>query len=346
MTGLASAPGWFRLKQRAIELAQPLGAYCELTYRCNWRCVFCYNPRHHDFRVLDADEWVAVLDDLGALGVLVVTLTGGEPMAHPGFLAVARAARERALALRILTNGSLVTDEMAGALAELDPLALELSLHGARAETHDRTTGDPGSFDAMMRGLGRLRQRGLPLVLKTPLTSMNEAELEAIVALAARYEVPHLLDATLTPRDDGDPGPLAFRASRQGVETLYRLVAQQGKLPDVGRDAGGVNCGLGRVTLAVDPEGNVFPCLQWRRSSLGNVRATRLAELWRTSPERADAARVAQQSNEAMLARGGALARFPFCPALAAQKTGDPLVPDEGHVEQAGIVDVLRPAAP
>ena len=90
MSDLATAPGWLRVKRRALDAAHPLGAYCELTYRCNWRCVFCYNPRHHDRRNLDTAEWVDVLDEVHALGVLIVTLTGGEPMAHPGFLEIAR----------------------------------------------------------------------------------------------------------------------------------------------------------------------------------------------------------------------------------------------------------------
>ena len=41
-----------RLKQLALERAQPLSASLELSYRCNWRCVFCYNPRHNDLRGL------------------------------------------------------------------------------------------------------------------------------------------------------------------------------------------------------------------------------------------------------------------------------------------------------
>jgi MoaA/NifB/PqqE/SkfB family radical SAM enzyme len=344
VSGLATAPGWLQVKQRALDAAHPLGAYCELTYRCNWRCVFCYNPRHHDRQALSTSEWVSVVDELHALGVLIVTLTGGEPLAHPGFLEIARAVRDRSLAFRLLTNGSLVTDATAAALAELHPLGVELSLHGARAETHDRATGIPGSFDAFLRGLERLRARGVPLVVKTPLTSLNEAELDDIVALAERWEVPHLLDATLTPRDDGDPAPLAFRASREGIEKMYKRVARQGRLPEAGRTPGGVNCGLGRVTLAVDPEGDVFPCLQWRHKPLGNVRDTPLRDLWPSSDVRAEAARLARDANEAIRSKGEALARFPFCPALAAQRTGDPLTPDAGHVTQAEIVARLRPA--
>ena len=53
-----------RLKQVALERAQPLAASLELTYRCNWRCVFCYNPRHHDRRGLSGAEWLGVLDGL------------------------------------------------------------------------------------------------------------------------------------------------------------------------------------------------------------------------------------------------------------------------------------------
>jgi MoaA/NifB/PqqE/SkfB family radical SAM enzyme len=341
----ASGEGWLRLKGRAVQLAQPLTAYLELTYRCNWRCVFCYNPRHGDLRPLSTAEWVAVLDDLRELGTLGIVLTGGDPLVHPDFLAVARAARDRRFAVRLFTNGSLVTDAVADALARLDLVGVEMSLHGALPETHDRATQRPGSFVAMMDGLGRLRARGVPVLLKTPLTHLNEAELDGMVELAARLGVPHQIDCHITPRDDGDTGPLQYRASAEGIERMYRKVAALGRLPETSRSAGGVNCGLGRLTMAVDPEGNVYPCLQWKKTSLGNVRDTRLVDLWRGSSVREQTAEVARAANDAMLAQGEAAARFPFCPALALEHTGDPLRPDEQHLLEADIVHRLRAPA-
>src|SRR4030095_13084208 len=136
--------------------------YLELTYRCNWRCVFCYNPRHGDLQPLSVADWTDVLDDLRALGTLAVVLTGGEPLAHPEFLAIARAARTRGFAVRLFTNGSLVTDAMADELAALDLVSIEMSLHGATPETHDRTTARPGSFTALLEGVDRLKARGVP----------------------------------------------------------------------------------------------------------------------------------------------------------------------------------------
>lgn len=336
------AEGWLRLKRRAAELAQPLTAYLELTYRCNWRCVFCYNPRHGDRKPLSLEEWTAVMDDLRHLGTLALVLTGGEPLVHPDFLALARAARARGFAVRLFTNGSLVTEEMADALAGLDLVGVEMSLHGACASTHDEATKRPGSFDAMLAGVKRMQERGVPLLLKTPLTRLNEHELDGMVALADGLGVAHQVDCNMTPRDDGDRGPLAYRASPEGIERMYRKVAALGRLPVSAREAGGMNCGLGRLTLAVDPEGNVYPCLQWKKTALGNVRDLPLREMWHASARRAEAAQVARTANDNLLSMGEAVASFPFCPALAFERTGDPLRPDERHVLEAEIVHRLR----
>jgi hypothetical protein len=47
-------------------------------------------------------------------------------------------------------------------------------------------------------------------------------------------------------------------------------------------------------------------------------------------------------ANDRMLALGGPLSSFPFCPALAAQHTGNPLDPGEEHRSHAEIVEDLR----
>ncbi len=336
-TGPAARPptGFGAVKRHALQRAVPLSAHLELTYACNWRCVFCYNPRHFDRRGLTLDEWLAVLDDLRALGTLTVTLTGGEPLRHPRFFEIAQGVRARSLALKVYTNGALVDAAAAERLQALRPLAVELSLHGATAAVHDAATATPGSFDALWSGVGELRARGVRLLLKTPLTRLNEHELTAMLARVAAEGLPHTVDPNLTPNNDGSRAPLEYAASPAAVDRLMAALREVGRLPHAPREPGGVNCGLGRLTLAVDPEGDVFPCLQWRRRPLGNVRVTPLRELWYASDEREAAAQVARAANDALIARGGAAAAFPFCPALALQATGDPLVPDDAFLSLA-----------
>jgi MoaA/NifB/PqqE/SkfB family radical SAM enzyme len=99
---------------------------------------------------------------------------------------------------------------------------------------------------------------------------------------------------------------------------------------------------VGRLTLAVDPEGDVYPCMQWRHTSLGNVRSTRLRDLWAGSEARREAAAVARDVNDALVEAGGAVSRFPFCPALAHQNTGDVTAADPAHRLRAEIADRVR----
>jgi MoaA/NifB/PqqE/SkfB family radical SAM enzyme len=266
-------------------------------------------------------------------------------LTHPDFFALAEAVRARAFALKLFSNGSLIDEALADRLAALRPMAVEMSLHGAGAEVHDATTGRPGSFDALWAAVELLERRRVPILLKTPLTRLNEHQLETMVAQVKGRGLSHSVDPTLTPNDTGDPAPLAYAASPAGVERLMRVLLAHDRLPLARRTEGGSNCGLGRMTLAVDPEGNVYPCLQWRQTSLGNVRGTRLRELWRAAPERQEAADVARAANDALLRRGGAAATFPYCPALAFQRSGDPLTPDPAFLANSAIAERVRQAA-
>ena len=67
-------------------------AMLELTYACNLDCTFCYNDLGLEGRPLSLDQYCTLLDDLAALGALQVTLTGGEPLAHPRFFEIGRRA--------------------------------------------------------------------------------------------------------------------------------------------------------------------------------------------------------------------------------------------------------------
>lgn len=281
-------------RRRALEREAPLNAHLELTRRCTCRCSFCYNAPRLEAAPLSAPEWTDVLDSLRELGTLVVTFTGGEPLCHGAFFEIARAARHRFFAVRILTNGTLVDEAAADAIADMSPLSVELSLHGASAASHDAATRTDGSFDRLLVAVDLLRRRSVRLVLKTPLTCRNEAEVEDIIALAATLALPLNVDPRLTPRDDGDPAPLAFAASDGAVRAcLERARGGEPRPPQEGA------CGAGRSRVAVDPEGNVFPCLQWRTAPLGNVREGSLVEIWRSSPARAGAIKAVASAEAA-----------------------------------------------
>ena len=79
-----------------------------------------------------------------------------------------------------------------------------ISLHGSCAETHDRQTRVPGSFDMLMQNLEILKALGLRFKLNSALTAWNAREIEEMYAIATRFGVNLQFDTTVTPRDNGD----------------------------------------------------------------------------------------------------------------------------------------------
>ncbi|HVT03010.1 MAG TPA: SPASM domain-containing protein, partial [Thermoanaerobaculia bacterium] len=190
-----------------------------------------------------------------------------------------------------------------------------------------------------------LRSRNVRLRLKTPLCSWNEHQIDAMIQLVESLGVSYNIDPHISPRDDGDTSPLHFRISTEARERIMRQQIESGALLNE-RTEGGANCGLGRTTLAVDPEGNVFPCLSWKHEALGNVREVRLRDLWQSSERRKSAAATSDAANEKLLQAGENIAPLPFCPATAARKTGTPLEFYDDFLQDLAMFETLKKDLP
>jgi MoaA/NifB/PqqE/SkfB family radical SAM enzyme len=350
----------------------------ELTYRCNLDCSFCYNDLALRGVPLSTDQYFQFFSDLRDMQVLNLTLSGGEPLAHPDFIRLGARARSLGFAVRIKSNGHALRGEMARRIRdEIDPFLVEVSLHGATAATHDRQTRVPGSFERLLANLGEMRRLGLRVKLNSTLTAWNEHEVEAILDLAAELGLPLQVDPEVTPRDDGDRSPLALTASRDGLLRLFAalaareaaaappnsktpgtpeisetpqtpltpLTAQTPLTPQTplstaparpavaisrGADDGSQpapaqkHCGAGSSGIAVDPYGNVYPCVQWRRP-VGNLHQQPIGDIWRRSRGLAEVRELTVAAKGVVEGYDAGGVFLNFCPGNAESLTGDPL---------------------
>ena len=331
--------------QRTWEKNRLLSVLLELTYHCNLSCWFCYNDVSQKSAHLSLEQHLKLLEDLAAMQVFHLVLTGGEPLAHPSFFAIGRRAKELGFVVRLKSNGHLIDRATAEKLIEeVDPFLVEVSLHGADAATHERQTRVPGSFDRLLRHLRQAKDAGLNLKINTTLTRWNEDQIESMMELADGLGLPLQVDPVVTVRDNGDTSPLGIKASAAGLENLLRLQrrraekARQGAPAlEVGRDADRFmpqaasmqgpqktkHCGAGSGGLAIDPFGNVYPCVQWR-VPVGNVGQTPIAEIWTGSTALQDVRRQNQEVHAKISDLGPWGQALGFCPGAAAVETGDP----------------------
>ncbi len=303
----------------------------ELTYQCNLDCFFCYNDRTAQGRPMDMSQYRALLEELADLGVLNLVLSGGEPLAHPGFWTIGRWARELGFVVRIKSNGHALRQDVVRRLkVEIDPFAIDISLHGASAEVHDRQTRVPGSFARLMDNLPGLREQGLRVKLNTTLTAWNEHQLEAMHVLADELGYPLQVDPKVTPRDDGDTTPQAIMASDRAVQRLQRLLLERNPRLASRTDDGvsflsgaRKHCGSGSSGLAIDPFGNVYPCVALRRS-LGNLHQQSVAQIWRGNPVLEEVRSRMQDVAREVDALGKEGKNLHFCPGQVHVAGGDP----------------------
>lgn len=331
----------------------------ELTYRCNLDCFFCYNDLDLQGRPLSTERYLELLDEMAELEVMNLVLSGGEPLAHPDFFRIGGRARDLGFVIRVKSNGHGLRGRVARRLKdEVDPFAVDVSLHGASPESHDRQTRVPGSFERLMDNLPQLLELGLRLKLNATLTRWNEHEIEAMAEIADRLGVTLALNPTVSPRDDGDREPLEIAPSPRAKLHLFRFLAERAdrRRGDAGEsETGGVkvqrqadadlpsagtvdkSCGAGSSGVTVDPFGNVLPCVQWRRP-VGNLHEQTLAEIWSDSSELRAVREDTRTARRMLDGQGERAARMSFCAGLAHTRDGDPTALYPEAEEQADLV--------
>lgn len=270
------------LHRRVIAGRVPATGTIEVTRRCNLACSHCYNnlPMGDGVALageLTLDEHRRLVDEIAEAGCLWLLYTGGEIFARRDFLDLYRHARNRGLLLTLFTNGTMVTERIADALAAEPPFALEVTLYGRTRETYEALTGVAGSYDRCLQGIERLRARGVPLKLKTVAVSLNVHEIPAMKRFAEELGCSFSFDAAISPRVDCSLAPLSLRlAPREIVELDLR---DPDRLREWDRFAGAFlappqpqgrsdeiyHCGAGINSFAVDPRGMMSLCVFSRR---------------------------------------------------------------------------------
>src|SRR6202167_5729412 len=173
------------LHQRQSGQRAPMQVSIEVTRRCPLECQHCYNnlpmgDHNARSREMTTEEHFRVLDELVEMGCFWLLYTGGEIFARKDFLEIYTYAKKKGFLITLFTNGTLITPQIADYLVEWRPFSIEITLYGYTRETYERLTGISGSYDRCLGGIHLLRERGLPLKLKTVATSINKHEVSAM----------------------------------------------------------------------------------------------------------------------------------------------------------------------
>ncbi len=133
---------------------------------------------------LPTDAALRFVDDVASFAKPILVLSGGEPLFRPDIFHIAKHARARGLTVALATNGTLVTEEVARAIADAGIQRVAISIDGADETTHDAFRRQPGSLAAALRGFNHLRALGLSLQINCTITKHNVHQLDLLYAKA------------------------------------------------------------------------------------------------------------------------------------------------------------------
>lgn len=291
---------------------QHLTVQWHITDSCNLRCQHCYQPGYQGKRnsltelITTAEEILQFHRQLAGTHQLplLLTLTGGEPFAHPDFMQLLEFLDTHPLRpqIAILTNGTLLTDKRLEKLSRIRLAFIQLSLDGDE-KTHDEIRGK-GNFNHVLAATVKLNALNKRILWSFTVHKKNVHTFAHVAALAKKYQVNRLWFDRLIPYKENLPEILDRQQTQQFFQSAWLIKKKTERKPLISLFTKRENktevamlralqfqysattpyrCQAGAGLITIMPDGEIYPC---RRLpvSVGNMHQTPLMTLYQTAP--------------------------------------------------------------
>lgn len=269
----------------------------ELTSRCNEKCRHCYLPGGRETHDMDASLAIDILDQLAEHGTLGVTFSGGECLLHKDFIKILQHARKRDFTISILSNVTLLNDEIIAALKEANINQLQASVYSMDPDEHDWVTQVPGSLKKTLASLETLIANDVPVQVSCPTMRKTYKSYKAVLDWAYAHKSKGYTDYIMMARIDNSVDNLANRMTLDETEELlrdivhhdieYRMSLEHDPEKPITVDPERFKqpvCGAGRDSMCVSAAGIFYPCSGFQNYPLGDAKTQRVEEVWNGSP--------------------------------------------------------------
>ena len=269
----------------------------ELTYRCNERCVHCYNPGaahtkdekpQRNNKELSTQQVFTSLESFAKGGVFGLTLTGGEIMLRKDFYEIVEYARNLGMAVNIYTNAIKLDESAIKKLAKLWVYTVSVSVYSHVPKVHDDITRVPGSYEKAVKALKLLNDMGIKTSLKSVQMDHTLQAYKGIAKLSEDLGAIPETELGLSPGVDGaiapmlmsthNPAELIVAASTPGFPIFVGDASNN--FGEFVKDPKATVCAAGYSGLSVAADGNIYPCNSLPIKS-GNLHQHDPLEIWR-----------------------------------------------------------------
>ncbi len=297
-------------------IAPPYLVSYAITRKCNLKCKHCYSDAtdaqaHDELSTVEAKRF---LDDLAKWGIGLLIFDGGEPLCRDDLFEIVKYASEKGMRTVVGSNGVLIDTEKANRMKSAGIQMVQISIDGAKPETHDSFRGEEGAFHKAIQGVKACKEAGLPFQFGMVIRKQSLPEIPDMLRLAveSKASAAEFFDLVQVPRvKQNCPEEILSRSERKNVMEwlaeaqkdcpilirvpgcpMYPLILKERdvkprhfpthvlrRIPYYGR---GCAAGMPNGYITILPNGDVIPCMLLQ-VKLGNIKEESIIKIWEES---------------------------------------------------------------
>lgn len=182
----------------------PIRVVYEVTFRCNLTCQMCplANWKNNNDNTkqlqslkdeLTTGEIKSFVDELKKLGTKGIMITGGEPFLRNDMLEILDYIKKKQIYCTIISNGTLINDDMAREIAQIGNEVISFSLDGPK-EVHNQIRGCGDSFTKIYNTIEKIQsykngKLNPKINLNFTISALNQNYITEIVRIACELKI-------------------------------------------------------------------------------------------------------------------------------------------------------------
>ena len=291
----------YKGRDKYLRLEKLSEFWIHINQNCNLRCKHCLvssGPKLSNG--LETEILENVMQEAHSLGTKRFYITGGEPFLRKDiFHLLDLIIKELGCEVIILTNGTLITEEVARKLSSYpkQQLTLQISLDGATPEIND-SIREKGSYKKIVTGIKNLVKEDIRPTITTTITSENYRKVPQITEFTGELGCPihHLMWLHKRGREKGDmflPVEKLIKTVDRVMDTAQKVGVAVDNYDSIklrvfgkpGIKVDGANSGWSSLALYID--GFIYPSASFvgiKELKCGDIFNEGLEEIWKGSP--------------------------------------------------------------
>ncbi len=277
----------------------PKEVIISITNRCNSSCKMCEVPKNKPQDIPNV-QCKQIIEDAFRIGAPTVVFSGGEPLLRDDIFDLILFTKKKHMRVCITSNGSLINEKIAFALAEVGTDVVNISIEGPQ-EVNDSLRG-PGSFQKAISALCNLNKNKIEATIASTVSQYNFRHLYTIAEIALQHKVTTLKFQPFNALFMNDRTresdffisiqqahalkqimeKIIIFCQKTGIATNPQAYLQKIPLYLSKQSINGSACGALWASCPITSNGDIYPCwvIKDKKQLIGNIKERQLFDLW------------------------------------------------------------------